>query len=137
MAINSYIIGPGSLVFGDPGSPEEIAAQITSATVTPSTDVGDVTDVLSGEQLPGDRTTTWVLEGNFLQDISTTGITTYTLDNAGVVVPFIYIPNSAEARSVSGTLTIDPTAIGGDVKARAAADFSFGVIGTPALGDVV
>lgn len=136
MPIKSFIVGPGSLVFGAPGAPEEMAAQVTSCTLTPSTDVGDPTDVLSGDQLPGDRTTTWVLEGNFLQDISETGITTWTLTNAGVTVPFVYIPNDVEARSASGNVVIDPTAIGGDVKARAAADFEFGVIGTPALGDV-
>lgn len=136
MAIKSYIVGPGSLVFGAPGSPEEIAAQITSATLTPSTDVGDPLDVLSGEQLPGDRTTTWVLEGTLLQDLSETGITAYTLENAGVNVPFVYIPNNVEARSASGNVIIDPTAIGGEVKARATADFEFSCVGTPALGDV-
>lgn len=136
MAIKSYIVGPGSLVFGAPGSPEEMAAQITSCTATPSADVGDPVDVLSGEQLPGERTTTWVLEGNFLQDISETGITTYTLENDGVQLPFIYIPNDVEARSLSGNIVIAATAIGGDVKARANADFEFSVVGTPALGDV-
>lgn len=137
MAIKSYIVGPGSLVFGAPGDPDEMAAQITSCTATPSADVGDPVDVLSGEQLPGERTTTWVLEGNFLQDISATGISTYTLDNDGAEKPFIYIPNDAEGRSLSGMVTITATAIGGDVKARATADFEFACVGTPALGDVV
>lgn len=136
MAIKSYIVGPGSLVFGAPGDPDEMAAQITSCKVTPSTDVGDPLDVLSGEQLPGDRTTTWTLNGEFLQDISENGISTYTLDNAGEQKPFIYIPNDAEGRSISGNVTIDPTELGGDVKARATAEFEFSVLGTPAIGDV-
>lgn len=135
MAIQSYIVGPGSLIFGSPGG-DEMAAQITSCKVTPSTDVGDVIDVLSGEQVPGDRTTTWVIEGNFLQDISETGITTFTLDNAGVQMPCVFIPNDVLARQVSCNVIIDPTAIGDDVKKRAAADFEFSIIGTPALGDV-
>lgn len=136
MTIKSFVVGPGSLIFGAPGDPDEMAAQITSCTVTPSTDVGDPVDVLSGEQLPGDRTTTWVLEGNFLQDLTATGITTYTLENAGSQKPFVYIPNDAHGRSVSGNVIIDPTAIGGDVKARAASDFEFGIVGQPAIGDV-
>lgn len=136
MAIQSFIVGPGSLIFGAPGDPDEMAAQITSCTLTPSTDVGDPVDVLSGEQLPGERETTWVLEGTFLQDLKATGITAYTLDNAGLTKPFTYIPNNAHDRSASGNVIIDPTAIGGDVKARATADFEFSVVGTPALGDV-
>ena len=98
--------------------------------------MGDPTDVLSGEQLPGDRTTTWTLNGNFLQDISENGISTYTLEQAGTTVPFTYIPNDIEARSISGNVIIDPTEIGGDVKTRANADFEFGCVGTPVLGDV-
>ncbi|KAA1380520.1 hypothetical protein [Aeromicrobium fastidiosum] len=136
MAIKSYIVGPGSLIFGSPGAPDEMAAQITSCTATPSVDIGDVIPVLSGEELPGDREVTWVLEGNFLQDITETGITTYTLENSGQQKPFVYIPNNIEGRSLSGNVVIDPTAIGGDVKARATADFEFSIIGEPALGDV-
>lgn len=135
--IKSYTVGPGSLVFGDPGSPQEMAAQITSCTATPEVEVGDDKPVLSGEVEPGERTYKWTLSGNFLQDISTTGITTWTLDNAGVTVPFVYIPNNAEGRSLSGSIIVDPTAIGGEVKTKATADFEFGIVGTPALGDVV
>lgn len=136
MPIKSFIVGPGSLVFGAPGDPDEMSAQITSCTATPSTDVGDVLAVLSGEELPGDRTTTWVLEGNFLQDLTETGITTYTLEHDGDQVPFVYIPNEVHGRSLSGNVIISPTAIGGDVKERATSDFEFSIVGQPALGDV-
>jgi hypothetical protein len=136
MPIQSYTVGPGSLVFGDPGTPEEMAAQITKCSVVPSVDVGDDTPVLSGEVDPGERTYTYVLSGEFLQDITETGISTWTYENAGVALPFIYVPNDAKARHISGTVIVDPTTIGGDVKTKAKSEFEFGVVGTPALGDV-
>lgn len=136
MPIQSYTVGPGSLVFGDPGTPEEMAAQITKCSVVPSVEVGDDIPVLSGEVLPGERTYTYVLSGEFLQDLTETGISAWTYTNAGVSLPFIYIPNDAHARSISGMVMIDPTTVGGDVKAKATAEFEFGIIGTPALGDV-
>lgn len=133
----SYIVNDGSLVFGAPGDFGEIAAQVTSCQFTPSTDVGDPTPVLDGSEIPGDRETTWVVEGNWLQDISETGITTWTLENAGQSVPVVFIPNDVTARSVSGTIIVDPTSIGGEVKSRANSDFEFSLVGQPALGDVV
>jgi hypothetical protein len=136
MAVESYTVGPGSLVFGAPGSPEEMAAQITKASVVPSVETEDDTPVLSGEVDPGERTYSYVLSGEFLQDLADTGITTWTYDNAGAEVAFIYIPNTAKARSISGTVIVDPTTVGGDVKTKAKSEFEFSCVGTPALGDV-
>jgi len=134
--MESYTVGPGSLVFGDPGSPQEMAAQITKATLVPKVDTGDDIPVLSGGVVSGERTYTWTLSGEFLQDLADTGITTWTYDNAGVSLPFTYVPNSAKARHVAGTIIVDPTTIGGDVKSKARSDFEFSVVGTPAIGDV-
>lgn len=136
MTVESYTVGPGSLIFGAPGDPEEMAAQITKASVVPKVDTGEDTPVLSGEVAPGERTYTWTLSGEFLQDLADDGITTWSYDNAGVTLPFVYIPNAAKARSVSGSVIVDPTTIGGDVKTKAKSDFEFSVVGTPAIGDV-
>lgn len=136
MAVNSYTVGPGSLIFGEVGSPEEMAAQITKASVVPSVETEDDTPVLSGEVDPGERTYTYVLSGEFLQDIKATGISVYTYDHAGEELPFIYVPNNDEARSISGTVIIDPTTVGGDVKTKAKSEFEFSLVGEPAFGDV-
>jgi len=113
-----------------------MAAQITKATLVPKVDTGDDIPVLSGGVVSGERTYTWTLSGEFLQDLADTGITTWTYDNAGVSLPFTYVPNSAKARHVAGTIIVDPTTIGGDVKSKARSDFEFSVVGTPAIGDV-
>lgn len=136
MSIQSTKVENGSLVFGDPGSELEFAAQVTACTVEPSVDTEDDVPVLSGEVLPGDDEETAVLTGSFLQDIKTNGFSAWTWENAGQVVPFIFIPNSALERQISGEVKVRRTNIGGEVKARATADFEFPCVGMPDLGDV-
>ncbi len=128
-------VGPGSLIFGSPGG-DEMAAQITKCSVVPSVDKEDDIPVLSGEVVAGERTYSYVLEGEFLQDITETGISTWSWENEGVQMPFVYIPNDVTARSISGNVIIDSTTIGGDVKAKARAEFEFSCVGKPAIGDV-
>lgn len=136
MPIKSFKVGPGELIFGAPGAPNEFSAQVTSATIEPSVDTEDDVPVLSGEVLPGEDEETAVLTGSLLQDITESGITTWTWENAGQVVPFVYIPNSELARQVTGEVKVRRTNIGGDVKTRAESDFEFPCIGMPDLGDV-
>lgn len=136
MPIKSFKVGPGELIFGEPGDVNEFSAQVTAATVEPSVDTEDDVPVLSGEVLPGEDEETFVLTGSGLQDITATGFTTWTWENAGTVVPFIYIPHSETARQISGEIKVRRTNIGGEVKARATADFEFPIVGVPVLGDV-
>lgn len=129
--------GPGTLVFGAPGSEQEFSAQMTSVTIEPDVDAEDDIPVLSGAVVAGEETETFVLSGSFLQDITLTGITTWTWNNSGTVVPFVFIPNTVTDRQVSGEVKVRKTTIGGDVKAKATADFEFPGVGEPVLGDVV
>lgn len=127
-------VGPGSLVFGSPGS--EKAAQITKCSVVPSVEKEDDIPVLSGQTVAGERTYTYVLTGEWLQDITTSGISTWSWTNEGMQLPFVYIPNDATERAISGDVIIDSTTIGGDVKKKALAEFEFSCVGKPAIGDV-
>lgn len=127
-------VGPGSLVFGE-GTEEEFAMQIKSATVTPEVEAEDDEEVLSGAIVAGEETHTATLAGNFFQDISADGFTTWTWDNRGVEMPFTYIPNSAAARGITGVCKIRATVIGGDVGTKARADFEFPCVGFPDLVD--
>ncbi len=136
MAIESYAVGPGSLIFGAPGSPGEQAAQITSATVQFSTESEDDTDVLSGEVLAGEETSTYALAASLLQDLSESGLVQWSWLNRGTVVPFEYVPNSAKGRSITGEVKVRPINVGGDVKSRASSDVEFPGVGFPVLGDV-
>lgn len=134
--MTSYTTGPGSLIFGAPGSPEEMAAQITSCTVSWDVEAEDDIPVLSGAVEAGEEEFTATLSGNLLQDLSETGITTWSWENKGTTTPFTFIPNDVVARHVSGVIKIRPTDVGGDVKKKATSDFEFPCVGEPTLGDV-
>lgn len=131
MPIKSTKLGPGQLTFGETGSPTEFGSQITNARVEPSYDTEDPIPVLSGEELAGDETATYVLAGTFLQDYtSMTSLVVWCKENEGTDLPFTFIPSTAGGIQVKGTVKIRAVNVGGDVKTRNTADFEF-----PGVGD--
>jgi hypothetical protein len=129
------VVGPGTLIFGEVGSTEAFEAQVTSAIVEWEVDSEDDEPVLSGDTVPGDDTFTATISGSLFQDIKTTGITTWTWDHKGEVVPFTYVPNTVLDRAVTGECKILPLSVGGEVKKKAKSDFEFACVGEPSLGD--
>lgn len=136
MPVQSYIVGPGSLVIGEVGSTEAFEAQVTSAIVEWSVDSEDDEYVLSGDAIGGDDTFSATISGELFQDITASGIVAYTWDHKGETVPFTYIPNTVVDRQVTGECKIIPLSVGGDVKKKAKSDFEFPCVGEPTLGDV-
>jgi hypothetical protein len=136
MAIESYKMGPGSLVFGA----QAASAQITKGKVSASETVKstDAIPVLSGDELPAQESAslTYKLDATVIQDIDAAGLVAFTWDNAGDEVAFTFIPNTVEARKVTGTVRIVPIDIGGDVDVRNTADLSWAIVGTPVLANV-
>lgn len=137
--IESYKVGPGTLTIGT--VPLDVSAQVTACRIVPeeSVETVDAVDVLSGEQLAEEETASYKfkLTATFLQDVlAATGLVAYTWDHMGESVPFTFVPNSALARQITGTLRVVPLDIGGDVKKRNTSDWSVSCIGTPTLGDV-
>ena len=132
----SYKTGPGSLVLGETGSEEEFNMAVTTCQVEWDVDSDDDIPLLSGDVLAGDDEYTAVLTGELVQDISATGINTWSWENKGTVQPFVFIPNTVEDRQVTGEVKVMPVTVGGEVKKRAVADFEWACVGEPALGDV-
>jgi hypothetical protein len=128
-----YKLGPGTLTLGS--TPTDFAMQLTNCRVEPTENVteGDDLNLLDGSTLLGedDVTYSYVLAGTAVQDLAASGFTDYTWDNKGVTVDFVFTPVTARAATVTGECRIVPLQIGGDVKVRNTADFSFAVIGEP------
>lgn len=136
MAISTYKPGPGLLTLG--AGPLDASAQVTACAIEPeeSVETEAAVDVLDGTELPEEETATYKykLTASFLQDALTAGgLVEYTWDNAGVTVPFDFVPNDALAQKVTGELRVIPLKIGGEVKKRATSDWSVRIIGTPVL----
>ncbi len=140
MAIQSFQMGAGTLKLGPAGA-EDISGQVANCRVewSEAVSTGEAVDVLTGEQLAGTDTSTLtaVLAGNVVQDIAAAGMVDYTWTNAGDEVDFEFIPNTVEARKVTGTVRLVPITLGGDVKTKPRSDFSWACIGHPVLADVV
>lgn len=129
MAAASFItVGPGTLTLGG----QDVACQATKMIITPNTTAADPINVLCGETVGGEETTTFTLAATFLQDdLKTSGLTAYSWTNAGQTVPFEYTPNTAAGAKVSGNVTVRPLPVGGEVKSRPTHDVEWTIVGTP------
>lgn len=136
MAVASYTMGPGTLILGET---EDVSSQVVRLEVTPSesVDSGDTIDLLSGEQLKdADKVTVeWVLSGEFVQDITASGLVDYTWANASDEVAFEFVPSTSADRGVTGTCRLVPLKVGGEAKTKPRSEFEWAIIGTPTLGD--
>lgn len=135
MVVKASKLGPGSLTVGVPASAREWGGQLTKCALTPDTSFEDNVPVLSGEELSGDATTTWNLTGTILQDYDLDSLEDFAYQNRLKDLPFVFTPSNAGQREYSGTCTVVPLAVGGDVKTRNTSDFEFRVVGEPTPGD--
>lgn len=129
----SYRVGPGSLKLGDTADELEISQQVKALTVSWEKDKEDDDNVLSGDTIAGESTYTAKVSGTVNQDLVQDGFVAKTWNEKGTVIPFTYVPNSDKMATVTGKLILDPLDIGGDVKARATAEFEFDCEGEPKL----
>jgi hypothetical protein len=128
MTVQSYKMGPGTLVF-DTGGSLDVSCQVTSCTIVAAENVAtdDDLDLLCGEMLLGDETVTftWTLNANLVQDLAASGVIAWSYTNKGLEKAFKFIPNTVSARMVTGTIKVVPITIGGDAKKRPTSDITW------------
>lgn len=102
---------------------ELFATQATNVRLVPSTDEeGDPVEVLSGDTVSAEDSTTWALVITAIQDFDDVeGFVNFALSNAGQVVAYSWKPN-ADAPTYAGTVKVRPVEIGGDVAKRNTSD---------------
>lgn len=143
MPIGSYKMGPGTLTFGAGGDLLDLSLQVTNCRIEPAENVKstDAVPVLGGDEIPAEESADlrYRLKGNVIQDLAAAGVCDWTWQHAGEEHPFTFVPNTAAAREVEGTIRIVPLIIGGDVSKtdRPRSDFDYAVIGVPTFGAVV
>ena len=137
MTVNAPTVGPGLLTIGAAADLTNFSSQIRAAKVVPDVTKGDPIDVLSGEQAPGDRTESNTLVVTLQSDFGHTDSRTEWLwAHRGQQHPFVYVPNNALGRQITGTLVVEPIEIGGDVKSKPSAEVTFDIIGEPEFSAV-
>ena len=131
MAVTTQKLGPGTLQIGEVGTAIDVECQVLSATLTPEVDEEDSETTLCGDEVTGETTVAWTLEGELFQDWSMDGINKFSIDHAGQELPFTYTPNTAAGLAAAGTLKMRPLPIGGETKQKLKADFEWPVVGQP------
>jgi hypothetical protein len=120
------VLGPGSLTIVLGSSPEkDLSADIVSAALEPSTDIDDPINFLDGTSEAGAQTDSWNLTGTIKEDFTLQGVQAWALTNSGVSGTFEFVPNEAGNVKYTGSVTIAPIKVGGDVKSKNSNDFSF------------
>lgn len=138
MSINILTIGPGKLTFGESGALSNWSGQVTKIVVKPSTKTDDPVPVLSGESAPGNRSEAFTIAGTMLQDFGKdNSITEFTWANAGKEMPFEFIPDNKAGKAIRGKVIIEYTEIGGEVGAKATAEFEFQCTTKPSIEDMI
>src|SRR5690606_40892322 len=105
----------------------------TATSLVPSYSDGDVLDLLDGSQEREQDEETWALEGTIRQQLEADAVEDWCLANAGKEMPFEFTPVTSTAKSYTGTCRIRAVNIGGDVKTKNTSDFSFPILGRPAM----
>ena len=126
MAVKTLRVGPGKLTIGADTDLTAFESQCTACKLVPSVDNDDPIEVLSGEQVAGDRTESFTLEGAVLQDFGAADSRVEWLFNRrGESHPFTYIPRNDAGKQITGDLQVEAVEIGGDVGTKARSDFEF------------
>lgn len=132
MPVNTMTIGPGKLSIGADTALQNFESQVTACTLKPKVDNEDPIPVLSGEQAPGDRSESWTLEGELLQDFGSTKSTVeWLFAHRGETHPFTFVPSTAAGKSIKGQLVVEAVDIGGEARKKPTSEFEFVVIGSP------
>lgn len=137
MTIQKTKTGPGKFIIGSAGDLTTFDSQVLSITLEPEVNKSEAKTVLSGEVAPGDRTETFKVTGTLISDFGKEdSLVEYCWTKRGTQQPFQFTPNTASGKQITGTLTVEAVAIGGDVGETPEPDFEFEVVGTPTLAAI-
>lgn len=104
----------------------EFGCQTRNVKIVPPDQPDDASEeVLCGDLIPPDEggDNAWKLSINSIQDFTDpAGLTKFLFDNQGEAHAFVWRPTGAAGISISGTVIIWPTEIGGDVNKRLEAE---------------
>lgn len=127
-------LGPGTLKIGATGTEIDVSCQLNGGRITTNVDTGDSVTTLCGTTEPGATTFDYEFTGNLNTDQArgADGLFALSWSAKGTEQGFVYVPNTAEGTSATGTLIITPLDFGADAFGdRMASDFTWALVGEP------
>ena len=127
-------LGPGTLKIGATGTEIDVSCQLNGGRITTNVDTGDSITTLCGTVEPGSTTFDYEFTGNINTDQAAGSASLFALswDQAGTVQQYVYVPNTTEGTSATGSLIITPLDFGADAFGDAmASDFTWALTGKP------
>lgn len=133
-AITVTKLGPGTLQIGSTGTALDISCYLSDAEFSPDKDQDDPVPVLCGREVASAATYTASISGTILLDLSDPdGIFYYADQHKGESVPITYTPNTEAGMKITGTITLDPLGVSGDMRANAQSDFEWAFTEYPTI----
>lgn len=126
-------MGPGTLTFGETGTSSEFGGKTKATTLTPTYKSEDPVKLLNGDYATPEDTESWEIAGELYQSYDADNPTTWAFKNAGQIVAFTFVPRKDQARKWTGKCKVRALKDGGDVDKNNTTEFTFPVIGRPAL----
>lgn len=129
-----FIMKNAIVAFGTPGSDDDFAKAVSSATLTPSGGTVNFKGLKPDAVYTFPQSTTWTLDLEFGQDWAVDdSLSRYLFDHIGEVLEATLNADDRTAGTTSWALTvaIAPGAVGGPVDSVAVATVSLGVVGAP------
>jgi hypothetical protein len=116
------------------------ATQATNVRLVPPSQPkgNDVGEVLSGDPLPPESEDPWTMALKAIQDFEDpAGFVNFTWVNQGVEVPYTWAPQGVTGPSFTGSVTIWPVELGGDVNKRLDVDAEWNLSAKPTRAEAV
>lgn len=129
-----FIMKNAIIALGTPGSDNDFAKAVSSATLTPAGGTTPFKGLKPDATYTFPQAVTWTLDLEYAQDWSAaTSLSRYLFDHVGETLPATLNVDDRAAGTTSWALTvaIAPGAVGGAVDSVATATVSLGVVGAP------
>ena len=119
-------LGPGTLTLGETGAELDLSCNASEVEFAPDKEQDDPVPVLCGREVASPATYTATLSGTLLLDLSDPdSIFYYANEHKGEEVLVTFVPNNDAGATISGTVTLDPLGISGDVRGNVESEFEW------------
>lgn len=132
--VSPFILKNAIVAFGTPGSDNDFAKAVSSATLTPSGGVTPFKGLKPDAVFTFPQSVTWTLDLEFAQDWSADdSLSRYLFDHQGETITATLNADDRTTGTTSWALNVAivPGAVGGPVDSVATATVSLGVVGAP------